>query len=453
MLSTDTKGMASKDNAALRSNISLSMEQKGRKLLDYLTLPNPRLNCKSPDGGNTTTTTRFTLRTFPKAIWQWEDFGVSSVDAAYGGALKATLNRAYLLGDHSNIPGFPHREIWDEDSLEGLLILWNWRVVSDALAAAQQDIWEDPSREAIYMVRGGQAFNPGNGIKKPKTIDPTRKKRVLKGQQPPQPPQPPQPQQSRPLRPDWAGLRRLHDERENLKRTRKKPNNILPGDTKVSSKWKSSQIEIGTLESRPTKDWFKPIGQLYGYCFQAKARYGYVITDEELVAMRFDFEDPTVGPEKNGESRDALTTLFFKAIPWNDQSLTAGPNGEALTVNLALWLLYLAAARSGMTTQKIRDLKDDPSEKNFSDECSDSQTRARTTRRRGQETFPADPGTSFRSETFDIRNGLTGASIRDDYRGSSATPSEPRRKRNRDEAGKKEHTPKRRSTRPPKKRF
>ncbi|KAI4173227.1 MAG: hypothetical protein LQ343_003054 [Gyalolechia ehrenbergii] len=192
------------------------------------------------------------------------------------------------------------------------------------------------------MVRGGQASLPGDDKKE---------------------------KNGKLCRPDWAAVRRLHDVNMPLHtqttiepRTMIKPRSALPGDTKISSKWKSSQIIDGELKTRPKGDWYKPIHQVYGHCKRARARYGYIITDEELVVMRFDSEHSGVSSIEICQSRQKRITLSFKAIPWQNQGGTTVADGKTMMVNLALWLLHLTAAHDGehSVDHAKYDAPDDP---------------------------------------------------------------------------------------------
>lgn len=100
-----------------------------------------------------------------------------------------------------------------------------------------------------------------------------------------------------------------------------KPNRC-PGDLKVSWKW-SSRWATST-RSRQRVEYRQVLSQVNFYMKQHKARYGFVITDTELV------------PIKRLDRRGNL--LVAQAIPWS----AAGP--ERLTTPLALWYLGMLAA-------------------------------------------------------------------------------------------------------------
>lgn len=157
------------------------------------------------------------------------------------------------------------------------------------------------------------------------------------------------------LHPDWGAIRRS---------SLNKNSNILPGDTKLSKKWSSDDIERGYCENRWTAscDWFSPLKQIYTYCVRANARYGYLITDKELVVLRITPTDEldsqsdldNLDSQESFRSLDSTPAsrardagiLEYKAIPWQtDENTTSNnSNSEAMTVNLALWWLHIMAA-------------------------------------------------------------------------------------------------------------
>lgn len=54
----------------------------------------------------------------------------------------------------------PYRRTYDETSLESFLDIWNWRVVSEALATAQRGKSIAADGSHIFIARGGQASFP-----------------------------------------------------------------------------------------------------------------------------------------------------------------------------------------------------------------------------------------------------------------------------------------------------
>ncbi|KAK4154006.1 hypothetical protein C8A00DRAFT_14844, partial [Chaetomidium leptoderma] len=57
--------------------------------------------------------------------------------------------------------------------------------------------------------------------------------------------------------------------------------NLVPGDTKVSKKW------LPTLKRDNLAQWALPIRQVFSYSRDLKVRYGFIITDADLVVLRF----------------------------------------------------------------------------------------------------------------------------------------------------------------------
>ena len=320
------------------------MPATAESILDYLRSDNPMVSCvnypeddkpqiKKANMSNTTNVGYLQ----PKYIWEWEEFDYNSLEAIYDGQLRDALARkpSNVLTDHSAIPHLPFCEIHDENSLEALLVRWNQSVVSDALKKTQDLLGAGHSHSKIYMVRGGQANRlPG-------------------------------------IVPDWAGVQRS-DSRPC------RPSSILPGDTKVSWKWSSQKIQTGETEDTYLEDdWLEPIKQIYTYCCRLEARYGYIITEKELVVVRIrpvsqsDIWSPvntqdsllSSSSPRNGvvaaslmpsysSARNASATLErggtleFKAIPWSSAATNADTCENSLTINLALWWLHMMALES-----------------------------------------------------------------------------------------------------------
>ena len=102
------------------------------------------------------------------------------------------------------------------------------------------------------------------------------------------------------IRPDWAGVCRPRTSNAF------KPENILPGDTKLSSKWKSSKIQTGSVTEAGgnRNEWLWPLMQNFTYCLYCQVRYGYIITDQELVVIRL-----KAGPEPKGGKKYEKTKM------------------------------------------------------------------------------------------------------------------------------------------------
>lgn len=98
--------------------------------------------------------------------------------------------------------------------------------------------------------------------------------------------------------------------------------NRCPGDLKVSWKWAT---DWATAERRPYRtEYLQVLSQINYYMKQHNARYGFVLTDTELV------------PIKRLDADGNL--LVARSIPWE----AAGPG--RLTILLGLWYLGMLAA-------------------------------------------------------------------------------------------------------------
>ena len=105
--------------------------------------------------------------------------------------------------------------------------------------------------------------------------------------------------------------------------------NRVPGIIKPSWKWSSSfRFQADTVQ-----EFNQVLSQINFYMIQHHARYGYILTDRELVAIR---------------RRDGVGNLDLSLrIPWSRQGTAQQP---ALTVLLALWYLGMLAATNGGLT-------------------------------------------------------------------------------------------------------
>jgi len=349
------------------NNAASLMATVKQPLGDYLRRENPTLVCRAcPPGSNTTS--RIVEYLIPDHIKDWTDFQYESLRSIYGGVLNQVLESEFLCQDFSAIPQKPFREIYDERSLESLLTKWNHSVVSEALSKAQEQLYTNHSNMTIYMATGGQSRIP----------ELVKEKRF----------------------PDWAGIQPALSQAD-VQGTKISSINILPGDTKVSKKWLSDDIVDGALDTDYTPDnWQRPLKQVYTYCVRANARYGYIITDKELVVIRIGpstQEETPASTQESSQGFDVAQTnsemleaesskgcfeydegnhytlptpifnklkrdggmLEYKAIPW-----TNGNEGnplrahDSMTVNLALWWLHMMASVSSTIKERYAPLRE-----------------------------------------------------------------------------------------------
>ena len=157
---------------------------------------------------------------------------------------------------------------------------------------------------------------------------------------------------------------------------------------------------------------------------KANARYGYLITDQELVVVEISIT--TI------DTDDEWATLRYKAIPWETGLDAPSEDLGPLTVNMALWLLHLAAAWDGkIAVDKIDlDRKFAKLKKRLKASVRHSTRLEETTPElvSGQPAEANDHNMSFRSEGSDLRVRFSGATL-DDTREDSSTPAKSKKKR------------------------
>ena len=320
-----------------------------QSLLDYLRIKNPKLDASATRPGQNTSSkvNRFDE---PKRIAEWNDFEYDVLQSIYGGSLRRTLEHSFEL-NVPTVPRFPFRRLCDEDSFESLVVIWNQSVVSNALSAAQGHL-RIRKAQKIYMGKGSLATWPGE----------TNVRR----------------------RPDWAAV---NDASRNA-RSKSESRNLLPGETKLSKKWSSLAINQGDIEEADMKEnWYQPLAQIFTYCVRNNARYGYIITDKELVVFRVgpihhsDETDWRLSYDKRAEYSDmelgtkgskwkkvesvepnvrAMDSGFmeYKVIPWARPAKSSQSGSMKMTVNLALWWLHMLAMNENAIEAKYTALKD-----------------------------------------------------------------------------------------------
>lgn len=346
-------------------------------LFHYLTTKNPALDISNCDMNGTNTRSGAIPWDLPRRIQDWADFEYQSLESIYNGALWNVLRCELSLRQQVHIDG-NSRKIHREGNMRSIVTLWNKTIVSSALKAAQKKLGSELPHEKIDMSEGDQAQAPE---KVPKIRVPEGKRQKKR-------------------EPDWAGMKLSTIKPHMRKRKAKesdKAKNLLPGDTKISPKWKSAQLatirDVNKAEMI-RKNWFQPIGQIYTYCVRSNARYGYIITDDELVVFRIrpspqadaprgqdktnkkqkDQEeiremDPNIDVGPDGledfvtdapEATRALTDgiMEYKAIPWHSHVRAAQRRPEVMTVNVGLWWLHMMAAESSKIEEEYTALRD-----------------------------------------------------------------------------------------------
>ncbi|KAL8963809.1 MAG: hypothetical protein Q9183_004936, partial [Haloplaca sp. 2 TL-2023] len=275
-------------------------------LFDFLRVANPPLSCHCPGGGTTTQGASSSKK--PSRMGPWFEFKLEALELIYGEALIPILYRRYKnLHNHPFVAETPFCEIYDEQCLEKLLAKWTQSIVCEALEKAQVNNENWTTNSPVDMVSGGAAKfgdDPPDDFSDDSPDDP-----------PDDPPEKRRKRQTKKYRPDWAGIQRRPFSRQ-------KCPNILPGETKPSSKWDHKSLPSSVKYPVPTHSQFiKPIQQLYTYCIQSKSRYGFLITDRELLVIRVGWMR---GSRKRGYIEHSL-------IPWSNNSETSKRDSNTLT--------------------------------------------------------------------------------------------------------------------------
>ena len=305
------------------------MAQRSRTLIEYLTEANPNLDSTNSLKGKNTESKKKIYKDFDD-IEEWNEFKYDTLQVIFGSTLEDDVSQHDLpdIGRLLPLSLTPDHlySISDEDSLNSVLAIWIQPIVCTALTVAQL---EYQVKDRISMARGGQAYI-----------------RNLEGK----------------LKPDWAGIQEKASCVVSVKgKEQARCFNILPGDTKLSTKWKSEKF----IHNEKKPNLRMPIRQLMTYCEYAETRYGYLLSQEELVVFRFSQTlrktDKSPGGPSSRKKRgpnQAIEVLDkvkrhveFKAIPWYLS------NKDGLTIKLALWWLHMMAAREHSVRWKYQDLK------------------------------------------------------------------------------------------------
>ncbi|KJZ69949.1 hypothetical protein HIM_10657 [Hirsutella minnesotensis 3608] len=201
-------------------------------ILDVLVKPNPTLDSGSvPAGPNT-----YSNDWIPVTDWQpWVDFTYDNLLSIFRQPLNSTWRAPPPTVDMA--AGFDSY-ICDERSLDFFLVKYIWPHVNAALREANYILeW---GREAFYLGTGSWCHGDGS--------------------------------------PDWSLV-------SNLRKSEGRFWNLLPGDTKLSAKWRPDMEQSSNATER--QQWTLPLSQVNTYAAESACRYGFIITDEMLVALRF----------------------------------------------------------------------------------------------------------------------------------------------------------------------
>jgi hypothetical protein len=217
--------------------------------LEYLTRQNPIPDATNCGEGYST---KSTANYGPNKVRPWEDITLENLKASFFDVLEHTMEKPRVETAQD-----VRREktiLFEEESITTLAVDWNEPVVQHALSGTQKILCDSQPNSPFH--RGEIHFmrNTGQGHIK------NRKGRKQK--------------------PDWCVFLRGEEGMQgpvNLV-------NLVPGDSKPAKKWNSEWIKSPNItERRKAK---AVLQQIVKYMYLAKTRYGFILSEQELVPMR-----------------------------------------------------------------------------------------------------------------------------------------------------------------------
>ena len=317
------------------------------EILNYLKLPNPEIDASQSQPGPTTKTPkRYRAHVFKK----WEDLTCAYLGRIFREILQAPIKERRIKNRREVSP--KRRTIYGELAFTALVERWNESVVQSAL---------DETQERLEQIQSSSLANTGKlhftkNVGQCNILDEKKRRQ----------------------RPDLCVYQ---EGRHDLSG---KFVNLVPGEIKTASKWKSEWIDSDHKPSR--KQARKSLAQVTKYLTCEGTRYGFILTDEELVPIRLskalrdasggqrrkrnktksdarnildsagNFEasdkERSASPESventevssqeayNDSERLVDLVLEWNRIPW------AAEDADGLTINMVLFCLSLLALQS-----------------------------------------------------------------------------------------------------------
>lgn len=345
-------------------------------IFEYLTHENPRLS----ELARSSTQSRNEEWYTPEKVEKWKDFDFSTIKRIFEGKLWAECRAS-----RSPAIAYPPR-LLPEELLQGneekgkwILSAWTVRVVNTALDLVRESlnpvIWVAGSSKQFEVHESSRVETDGprpaleepeSGRRRRATQDAALRYHLRENPRPTEKAQPssmkrsrspsaaagPANKKMRSLVPDGGGI---SIEQGSLDR--------LPSD--IKGRWESREVtrRNGRYLNRrghwrngmSIEDQARPLRQIYTYCVEANARYGFIITCGEVLLVRV---SPLgeAGPGGDDFPLDELVQdsmiehgrLEYKSVRWgahrdSQQSLD---DFHHLTVNLSLWVLFILAGNN-----------------------------------------------------------------------------------------------------------
>ncbi|KAI1199386.1 hypothetical protein F5X97DRAFT_322578 [Nemania serpens] len=296
--------------------------------LTYLTLANPGVDSTRCKGGDSSKSSQIYK---PDHVKPWTDLTLKNFEATYKDVLLHPLGNP----ERRNATEIPARmtRVFEEESVKRLAEYWNEKVVQHVLDGTQA-VLNQKIPDGSFA--GGQLYftrNCGEGHI-------LNEKGILQ-------------------KPDWCLYRVTEDAEVGMHK------NLLPGDIKPAKKWKSEWIKSSKPSLKRKADLV--LAQITKYMSLGNTRYGFILSEEELVAMRLSkfirdaqdqeefaphesayteqLKNSSMSFDGNSEGRQADAArregvqLEYCQVPW------AARGAHNFTVNLALWWLSVLAVQ------------------------------------------------------------------------------------------------------------
>ncbi|KAG6105424.1 hypothetical protein E4U13_007878 [Claviceps humidiphila] len=118
---------------------------------------------------------------------------------------------------------------------------------------------------------------------------------------------------------------------------------LLPGLTKLSTKW---YPEMRLSEHQSVRsEWASPVSQVSTCAALSDCRYGFLITDEALVVLRFTKKRLDASGTQSGDDNNPTGAVNVELLPPEYAVIPMSASGkENLTVKLAVFCLCLMAS-------------------------------------------------------------------------------------------------------------
>lgn len=249
----------------------MSQNSRYGTILEVLTRPNPELRLTA------------TSSSLTNGVWwekvqygnvsEWKDFSYETLMNGWGHLLQ---DSARVKGELEEEITNTQRSISDEDKVDTIAVGWTIKIIREPLKRGAQILRPGSNREIVIAKHARKFRNP----------------------------------QGKEAKPDMAIFYRGVEDFC-----------LVVGDNKTSKSWKSSVV-LGGKSASDTS--MRPINQITTYCMLGNTRYGWIMSDHELVVCRVCYV-------LDGNKK--IWKVEYKAIPWD----AAGP--RTLTVNLSIWWL------------------------------------------------------------------------------------------------------------------